>query len=315
MYTYQINKASMNNKVINYNEFDFSKSAVIKPISNGDDHDNKRYTRVVVDSRDRNLKYYPTPSQYEIGLPEDIEDVVGAELQVVDIPFTSYLIDKHNNKLSFIYDSVTYHVTISKGDYTPESLANKIQEDVLNQTSVALTVTYVAHRDSYDFSMDKPFSFLFNGPDERYTMTSNEGQTTLTYDKTSIAKVIGFGPYTYTSVVRGSLHVLESEFKKNFNEHKYIVMHVEQISLNSSSNPVLHKSFALIPQKINDLNVYQTFQLKKTLNPPIPKLGRLKISFRNYLGEPYDFQNHDHRFDIIFESYKHTRRYHSYITN
>lgn len=301
-------------KIINYKEFDFANSSVIKPMQDKEKHDNRRYTRVVVDSRDRNLKYFPTPSQFEVSLPEDIEDVVGAELQIVDMPFTAYMISNKNNILYMQIGSDQMQVIISPGDYTPEQLASTIETHVLSQAGVSMEVTYDPTKDSYKFAMSQAFSFKFAGPEVRYTKTSNEGQTTLTYKENAFAKVIGFGPKDYNSTPENVTQVIYSEFRKNFNENKYIIMHVEQISLNQSINPILHKSFALIPNKSYDLNIYQQFLLKKTLNPPIPKLGRIKVTFTNYYGEPYDFQNHDHRFDIIFESYQHPRRYHSYLS-
>lgn len=303
--------------VINYKEFDFRDSTVIKPQSSTENkHDNKKYTRVIVDSRDRNLSFYDTPAQYEISLPEEIEDVIAAELQIIDLPFSAYMIDENNCILHISVNNAEHkQVSIPKGDYTASTLATVIEESAaLN--NIYLKLFYLVEKDSYRFELDQPFSFFFKGDDIKYNSVFVDSQSTLTYKRGTIAKVIGFGPKIYASLLGpNNKHIITSEFRKNFKENKYIVMHIEQISINQSINSIIHKSFAVIPPKAVDMNLYQVFQIRKSLNPAIAKLNKLKIRFTNYHGQPYDFQNQDHRFDIIFESFQNPRRYQSYFLN
>ena len=307
--------------VINYKEYDFKESTVIKPQSTHESkHDNYKYTRVVIDSRDRNLSYFSTPSTYEISLPDDIEDVVAAELQIMDLPFSAYMIDENNCVLHMSLNSGLdlVQVTIPKGDYTTTSLPTAIEAAAVNM-GINLTVTYLPERDNFKFTMSQPFILSFIGEEVKYHSSSlvSDTEFTTTYKKNSMAKVIGFGPKTYLSHLDAttSKHTLFSEFRKSFRENKYIIMHIEQITINQSINSIIHKSFAVIPPRAVDMNLYQIYQIRKNLNPPIAKLGKLKIRFTNHYGQPYDFQNQDHRFDIIFESLKSPRRYHSYFVN
>lgn len=308
-------KDQMEKSVINYKEFNFTDSAVIKPVANQEQNENRKFTRVVVDSRDRNLKHFPNAAHYEIPLPDEIEDVVAAEVQIVHMPLAAYMVDANNNTLVVSTSASLNPVTVVMpvGDYTPSTFAATLQ-DAATDAGLTLTIAYEIEKDYFKFEMSQPFSFLFKGPDINFSSSTNDGQSTTTYRKGCIARLAGFGPKSYSSALNSSgKHQLYSEFRKNFTDNRYVVMHIEQISLNHSINPTLHKSFALIPPKASDLNMCQPFQLRKSLSPPIAKLARLKLTFRNYYGELYDFQNQDHRFDIIFESFQNPRRYHSYI--
>lgn len=63
---------------------------------------------IVIDSRDRDFKAYPTPSLYSIGFEEPIKNVVGFEILDASIPVTEFSIDKHNNILcvGYIFHSI-----------------------------------------------------------------------------------------------------------------------------------------------------------------------------------------------------------------
>ena len=43
---------------------------------------------------------------------------------------------------------------------------------------------------------------------------------------------------------------------------------------------------------------------KKYYNPPIPAMRTLRVSFTDYDGKPYDFQNKDHLIELQFECFK-----------
>lgn len=269
--------------------FDYEKSAVIRPPPE-DVQALSRFTRVVVDSKDRNMELFPTPTQYEVPLEDDIEDVIGAEIVIADVPFSSYLVNQYNN--TFILSSI-YTISIPHGDYTPVSLS-QIVAQVMNdaQTEQTFQVTYDSITDKFTISSNMPFSLEF-------------GENN-TYMKNGFGRMFGFGPNTY---VANNLNTIIAPYRKNFTHANYIIMHIDQMSVNNSVNNATHKSFAVLQRNYTQLNIYTPLTIKKTFNPPIGRLSKLRISFKDYDGNPYDFQNYEHRLDILFESRKHLRRY------
>ena len=98
------------------------------------------------------------------------------------------------------------------------------------------------------------------------------------------------------------------QYRVDMRKDKYMVMNLGQSSVNFSENNPTHKSFAII--KKDDLeNKYIDANYKKYYNPPIPAMTTLRISFQDYDGQLYDFQNQDHMIELMFCCFKNQRKY------
>ena len=86
-------------------------------------------------------------------------------------------------------------------------------------------------------------------------------------------------------------------------------MSIEQFDLLKSIDRDLNKSFAMIPKMYQNLSIADSAKYKKNFSPPIPKLAKLRIKFFDRFGNPYDFQNVDHRFELLITSAKQRRKY------
>ena len=62
-------------------------------------------------------------------------------------------------------------------------------------------------------------------------------------------------------------------------------------------------------QSNGNLNIVSEELMKKSYYPALPSMKTFSIKFTDYHGNLYDFQNKDHRFEIIFTCYKQTRSY------
>jgi hypothetical protein len=156
-----------------------------------------------------------------------------------------------------------------------------------NSEGAVFGVQYIASTDNFTFTCTSPFTFLF----ENKTNPLNQ--------------LLGFGLKNYTSVA----NTLSSIYRKNFKYNNYIIMDIDQFDVLKSSDRDLNKSFALIPVNYNSLNICDLYDYKKVFNPPLGKLLKIHIHFYDRFGNPYDFQNMDHRFELIFESFKLKRKY------
>jgi hypothetical protein len=289
-----------------YKHFDFAKTALIKPPF--EDFKNKevgnKFTRVIIDSRDRNTSIFPTPSTYDVELDEELEDVTAVEILVMDVPFSTYLINNSNNKLTIVHGTGSQFdqvrtVSITPGDYDGTQFASSVRSAINTQTSMLMDVLYNPIQDNFVFSSTSAFKITLS-----------------TFPTSNLYKVLGLDQQEHPSKLgppnaSGHTNFVWSKYRKDFSDNKYIIMNVEQISLNVSRNTIINKSLALIPARYSALNHFSATPIKKFFNPPIGRLTKLRLSFRDYYGNYYDFQNQDHRLDIMFESNKHLRRYKS----
>lgn len=273
-----------NNKFLDHNSFDFKNSELIKPPF--DQPKNKeislKYTKVVIDSRDRDINLFPTPAKYTITLDSEIEEVLSGEVTCIDVPLSGYIVNNYNNKVNLA--NVEY--ILENGNYDPEGLA-------LMLTSVFNSLCTV----TYDKIIDK---LKWNGA----------GQITFDTDSISsaTARLLGFNPGSKIELPTTSPNRI------NLNVNNYIVMTIEAFSINMSSNNILDRTTALLAPNVSMLTFFSIHNLiKKYFNPIIPKLDKIRVSFTDYYGNPYDFQNHDHRIEILFESRKQLGRYMHFV--
>lgn len=97
------------------------------------EHSHRQAYTFLVDSKDRDKRVYPTPSEYIVEFTTPFRNVIGMEVIDASIPRTMYNVDVINNKLRFFihdntYNLESYHVAqsveiaVPEGDYTIQTL-------------------------------------------------------------------------------------------------------------------------------------------------------------------------------------------------
>ena len=269
---------------------DYFKYSIVKPTV--DNTPLEKYTRVIVDSRIRNKTLFPNPNDYEISLDDDINDVIKAQLIYMDMPFSAYMINDSFDKLYLTVGGTPYTLSLPHGDYyTAASFTTMLQtalDDVIG--SSVITVTYIESTDKFKFeAVSGSFSINFLGK------------------VNTIATYLGFRDDTdYNS----SASIIYSAYRKNFDFNNYIIMDIDQFDLLRSSDSELNKTFAVIP-KVNSLVALLHQPYIKFFSTPIARLNKLRIRLYDRFGNPYDFQNQDHRFELLITGYKQKGKYHN----
>lgn len=256
-----------------------------------------RYTRIIFDSKDRDTSLYPEPNRYEVRFDDDIDDVVSAQLVSVDAPLSSYMINKYFNTFTLTISGTSYDVMLDQGDYEPAAFAAMVRAkmDAINNS---FEVEYVTATDNFIFKGSVAFSISFP-------------------QANSLHQVFGFKKAEYVSSATGSApypFIVRSEYRRNFGFNNYMVMNIESFDVNKSNGNVLHRTFAVITKNYWDINFSDDPKIIKTFTPPIPRLARVKVTFVDRFGNPYDFQNYDHRIELLFASYKQKRKYQNIFT-
>lgn len=268
---------------------DYYKYAVIKPPAV--DGDNEKVTRLIIDSRVRNVDLYPNPNDYELLLDDDINDVVSAQLIYAQFYMNGYLIDSYFNTLYIEYDATVYAVKLSEGNYNITELKDEL-ENKFNSVLGAgvMTVTYIKNLDKYVFTKTSggEFKIKFKG------------------HSNNLALLLGFcdkKDYESTN------SVITAPFRINLEFNNYLIMDIEQFDLLKSSDSELNRTFAILPRTLLTMNVADQFIYVKRFTPPIPRLTKLRIKIYDRFGNKYDFQNRDHHFELVIKSFKHKRKY------
>lgn len=278
---------------------------IIKPPDLKTNNIPKRYYRYVIDSRDRNYGHFPNPNEYQLKLSEDIHDVQSVELLSFDVPFTKYLINASNNTFFYKVGTGTEQsFTIDEGDY--ETVGELVAELNSKKGGAPFNFTEVEKQSKIKLTDITSNITLLCVGDEN--MKNGYSQMSPSY-KSQLMKLLGLSLENH--------EITSSEFtfpyKVDMRKDKYMIMNLGQSSVNFSENNTTHKSFAII--KKDDLeNKYVDSNYKKYYNPPIPSMATLKISFKDYNGQLYDFQNQDHMIELLFCCFKNQRKYNDIFT-
>ena len=254
-----------------------------------------RKNRYIIDSRDRNTKRYPNPSKYTIELEESLTDVISAELVLTDFKFNKYNITNYNN----ILHTSSGDYTLTPGIYTGSSLASELE------TQTGLTVTFSDITQKLTITPVSGVTLNFKSLEQKQY---DYNERIDVYPRGSIGKLLGFGIFEYDLDAGVAF---EAPFSIDLETSNYIIMFMQQAKVIKSRNNVTHNAFAIINKLENSSNglVMHDNVIKKSFNPPIADLRKLVFKFVDYDGNLYDFQNKDHRFEIVFTTLKQTRCY------
>jgi hypothetical protein len=288
----------------------FKHHAIIPPPENKDIF---RKKRLIIDSRDRNTTLYPNPNKYTIRIDEGLQDVVSIELAISDFPFNEYNITPNNNILHISNEpsgpNVTYiPVEIPPGRYDGPELS----------TTIATEISAVFPNTAWDVQ--------FNSNTSKITLSSSNTAFSLNFKNTiprkfdeidvydymprSIGRILGFSPEEYTTT-ESSPFKITAPYPVDLRNESYIIMFLSRAKIYLSQNNASNQCFAILRLENNDkwLSTLNTEPVRKSFTPPIPDLSSLRFKFVDYYGNAYDFQNKEHRFELIVTMLKQGRKY------
>jgi hypothetical protein len=250
--------------------------------------ESKLYTRVIVRSADRDRQLFPQANSYEIALDDDINDVDTVELLSAHLPFTEYVV--RPGRRAFKVNGE--RVAIAVGDYGRDgaALAAAVQGAV-RASSPSLADATVAH----DLRTDG-FVLACSGTTLQLSFEDPE----------SMHALLGFhegGSY-------GPAEVIASPLRRTTGAGDEMIVTIDQFELNHCASSTSHRCFASFTREPPTYSNPRDACIKKYFNPPLARLGKLRITLQNAAGQPYDTQGQDHRLELLFVSSKTRRKYH-----
>jgi hypothetical protein len=286
----------------------------------------------LVDSKTRNKKVHPNPSEYVIDFTTPFKNVVGIEVVDVSIPKTMYNIDYNNNKIFFTfatevdvlkdnagaeyYDkSIFTEIELSPGDYITKSFIDKMRITFLTQTT-DITVNGVDTPPDLTnlifFSASRPFILDMSQSTmaetigfDMYTSSDTKYNTKYTYKHYNSKD--GFEKLYHSIEVAPGIHRIYAPGMMYLLGNKYIILRCKEIEehmYRSLSYSKYHLGLAKMRLNNYGYNDEKTSFLKVPIREfhPIGKLSRLTLRFETDSGELYDFKgvNHNLVFAIFY---------------
>jgi hypothetical protein len=270
---------------------DMIRHAIIPPDDGSLSEEVLKQTRIVIDSRDRNLAAYPSPSQYAVDLPEDINLVSGIQLKTVWFPFSAFHINGTNNRFSVRYGTggAWTRIQLPHGDYSGSDRGASVIDDALSRAGFAdIGVSY--NGDRYVFSCQtSAFQLCFD--------PASEGATA--------GRVLGFGQSTYTR--DNNTGTLAAPYRINLSDYnRYVVLQIDPMDSLMSTNESINGSFAVLYKHKIEAGIDVTFE--ERFPTPLARMSRFAIKVLDYKGLPYDSQNQDHVFELLITHSPTTRK-------
>ena len=279
--------------------FDFSATALIRPpkeaVYEPGGTGNVRKTRLYIDSRDRDPRLEPDPATYSVALEEPVYDVVGFELLDARIPFgAARLVGPRNDRFVLVAGGSRTDVVVPHGDYAG---APEIAAAITAALPPTVWASHDPVPDVFVFASASPFSLEFG--------EAASGPT--------IGRLLGFTPGTHSSTADG---VLRAPYRRpSFASLKTepVFMHVESMTSISSASTHVNKCFAVLTPDNTSLCSHPENAFRKTFWPPLARVAKLRVRFRDFHGNPCDFQNQDNSFQVMLTSLRNNRSYQSFI--
>lgn len=294
----------------------------------------------LVDSKSRDKKMYPEPSEYVVEFTVPFRHVVGIEVVDVSVPKTMYNVDYNNNKLYFyiaeneddnqvrilqdnygndIYDkSMFSYIEIPPGDYTTNTfleqvrlqlVRNSINLDIAGVDTPPELTNMIYFRSSRPFIIDAHQSTISEilGFD-LYTNTtlslSKNGRKQYKY--MSYNEKEGFEKLYHSDQNTPGFHTIYAPGMMYLLGHKYLILKCPEIeqhlyrSLSYSKHNMGLAKIRLNSYGYNDEKI-TFFKVPIREFHPIGKLSKMTLRFETDTGILYDFKGVNH--NIVFALY------------
>lgn len=259
-----------------------------------------------IDSRDRDCNTYAEPNDYVVETNYVYKNITSITLLSCVLPNTIYNIYENNNLIHFEEtDSVVLTAVIPPGDYTLTTLPTAIKTAMEAVGNSTYTVTIDATTSRITITSDlSGGTGIFNLRWAGDTVKKGFNGSHVILREDSIGNVLGFLPvdltgansYTATGIV-------------NLNTLPYLLLFIENIEKYESSENGGSRAFCQIYRNTDGSggginsntihNIQSSFHNVKHFSPPLAKLDRLHITFRDYWGNIINFNSAEH--SLLFE--------------
>lgn len=255
---------------------------------------------ISIDSRDRDYSHYDKPNNYVIKLPDVYRNISEASLLNCEVPMSFYIFASYLQNTSLqvsIYDlsqvKTTAVITIPDGNYNEYTLTETL-ESVLNTAFIGQSVVFTLKLSEATLKLH-----ISNNKGYEIEVNTN-GVSPLQRTNWGLGYYLGFYP---NSIVKGTTVI--SPAVVSFNPYTYMFLVIEGLNVidKCGNTRGTNVAFAKIPLNSNSFE-YSYLDRERVsfgdaiLNPKVPKLDSLRISWRFHDGKLVEFNGVEHSFSI-----------------
>lgn len=266
---------------------------------------------ILIDSRDRQITGSCSAGNYNVVLPAVYSNVYSITLRSYEIPLTynNFAACQGNTTMNITYNSSTYNVTISDGNYTTYSLASMVT-GALRSVSAGLAASWSSNTLLTTISSVSTTDTISLNFSASSGVNCGAGTNTALSTGWGLGYYLGFYPQTYTSV-SGSV---TGSFIMNPSPDTYMLLELaglnklDETGLDGRIAGRIDGAFAKVPitQNAGEYMFYADNAGPSPLhqriyNPPIARLDRLAVRWRRHDGRTIDFNGAEHSFTLELE--------------
>jgi len=266
----------------------------------------RRTVLLEVNSRDRNMRSYPTSTDFRWKLFRPLKDVISIQIVGGTVPTRFFNIDKEWNKFTFKETSTRYTVTLTPGVYTTSQLVSELQNKL---NAIAATNTYVVSQSPTTDQLTitatggEAFALLFSSGDFVDLYDNNNALIMIN----SPAKLLGFtaSDYVNSSAVILSPTAADANFLTN---RMYLYINQENNQDIATIERSVGKKSPYSIIYMDQTSPYKTFT-QESFEPffqaspaPIARLTTLTLSLRDEFDRILNFNGRDFTFllEIVY---------------
>ncbi len=268
---------------LNYGDisgYDFENSATIRPPAAADLVNYK--VLLFVDSRDRDITAYPSPSSYDVVISNPLANVASCRMLSSEILLRRENVSIGSNSATsrIASSGTTMTVSLPPGMYSATEICAALGD-------VGVIATYDAETRRFAFTSTEPLTLDLTSSDSMWPVLGLSQSTFL----------ISPPPLTLKSTSPAELD----------GRALYCAMNIDGFkSVRSECNEV-DDAFAVIDARFDRVDADQPALANKHFNPAIAHLARLRVSFNDRFGNPYPFPVKDHHYMLEFTCIKNKR--------
>lgn len=276
--------------------------------------------RIVLDSRDRDRSAFPDPAKYEVKLPDDLDNVISVRLVSADVPFSAYTLPadspsppppfgasvspKRSVMIQFppaagVNGGLPVPITLPAGNYASA-------QDIAQELNAAMQAASVPCDARFDPRQDVIYIFsdyviqvqIDAKVSPRLAALLGAGAGALTADAVTASSAPGAALNTNSRVFG-----LRMPYRVDVRGDRYVSLTLSpSAELLRSANTITDRTFAIVPStgQTNISGSDGAAPVEKSWRAPLARVARIGLQFLDYYGEPYDFQNQDHRIELVF---------------
>ena len=270
----------------------------------------RRTVLLEVNSRDRNIRSYPTATEFRWKLFRPLKDVLSIQIVGGTVPTRFFNIDSGWNKFTFLENTTQYTIILTPGCYTTAQMVTELAarfNDLSGTTSNKYTFSISSLTDR--ITMTRTTS------DENFSLLFASGDYVDLYDNNSLnmmnspAKMLGFGAADYNNNPFSDLSgTIVSPFAADANfltNRMYLYINQENNQDIATIERSVGKKSPYSIIYMDQTSPYKTFTQENfepvfTATPaPIARLTTLTISLRDEFDRILNFNGRD--FTLLIE--------------